>query len=128
MFSLGPTRADACPQEGMRLVFFHTRGLCSPLILLFRTEPKQWGRWAVSCSRGSEVCLSFGSGSATVVRLKLNLQGLSMQGFFFLSLLRKSYKQNIEHCYAHSRCVSSCHSQCIIFMSVPLFVLLGFVC
>lgn len=39
-----------------------------------------------------------------------------------------SYKQNIEHCYAHSLLVNSCHSQCDIFMSVPLFVLLGFFC
>lgn len=91
MSSLGPIRMGACPQEGMRLVFFHTRGLCSPLILLFRTDPKQWGRWGVSCSKGSEVCLSFGSGITMLVRLKLNLQGLIML-FFFLSLLHKSYK------------------------------------
>lgn len=63
-----------------------TRGLCSPLILLFRTEPRQWGRWELVAPEGlSGVCLSFGRATTILVRLKLNLQGLLMQGFFPVS-------------------------------------------
>lgn len=45
---------------------------------------------------------------------------------FFLSLLHKPYKQSNEHCYAHSLLLSSWHSDCNIFVSVPLFVVLDF--
>lgn len=104
-----------------------TWGVCSPILILFRIEPKQWCRWRPSCSKGSEVYLSLGSDITVLVRLKLNHWGLSVQ--FFLSLLHKPYKQSNEHCYAHSLLLSSWHSHCNIFVSVPLFVVLGvFVC
>lgn len=113
----GPTRTDVCPQGGMRLVFFHEWGLCSPIILLFRTEPKQWGRGIVSCSKGSAGYLWIGSGVSVFVRWKLNHYGLSVK--FFLSLSHKPYKQNSDHCYACSLLMSSWHTCGHIFISVP---------